>query len=284
MPNMKISDIANRQIPPDPWVEGEKIPWDHPEFSKRMLKEHLSQEHNAASRRTEIVHQQVDYIEGLLNGKKGARALDLACGPGLHSHELARRGHEALGIDFSPASIECAKSTASDESLNCEFVHEDIRAAEYGDGFDLAMLLFGEMNVFSIADFRVILRKSRSALVDGGVLLLEPHEPGVIRANFELSPTWTAHESGLFSDSPHLLLEEGFWHNDVQMAVKRWYVIDSESGDVTLYSQTVLDYSRFDLAHLVEAEGFTVSEAPRDWPGGNEDQPAQFYPLVAIAK
>ena len=249
-----------------------------------MLKEHLSQDHNSASRRIEIVHKQVDYIDGLFNGKKSARALDLACGPGLHALELARRGHSAFGIDFSPASIEWAQTYSTDESLSCEFSHGDIRTTEFGTGFDLAMLLFGEMNVFSIADFRIILRKAREALVDGGLLLLEPHQPGVVRTNFELPPTWTAHESGLFSDRPHLLLEEGFWHGDVQMAVKRWYVVDSETGDVTAYSQTTVDYSRFELAHLVEAEGFTVSEADDDWPSGNEGQPAEFYPLVAVAK
>jgi SAM-dependent methyltransferase len=281
---MKISDIANRKIPPEPWAEGEKIPWDEPEFSKRMLKEHLSQEHNAASRKLEIVHRQVDYLERISGGlERDLKVVDLACGPGFHSLDLARRGHTAFGIDFSPASIEWAKLSAAEQSLASEFVHGDIRTTEFGQGYDLAMLLFGEMNVFSIFDLRSILQKTRKSLVDGGVLLLEPHEPGVVRANFESNPTWSVHDSGLFSDQPHMLLEEGFWHGDVQMAVKRWYVVDSESGDVTPYSQTVLDYSRFDLAQLVEGEGFTVSEAPSGWPSGNEDQPAEFYPLVATA-
>ena len=186
---MKISDVADREIPAQPWTDGEKIPWDEPGFSKRMLKEHLSQDHNAASRRIEIVHQQVEYCEQLLGGKMGSRILDLACGPGLHSHELARRGHGTLGIDFSPASIEWAKSTASIESLNCKFVHSDIRIADFGNDFDLAILLYGEMNVFSVDDLRSIVRKARQALTHGGVLLLEPHMPGVIRANFESEPT-----------------------------------------------------------------------------------------------
>ena len=70
MPPMKLADIVNRIIPPAPWAEGEKIPWDEPGFSRRMLKEHLSQEHDAASRRIEFVHAQVDYIAGLI--EKGA--------------------------------------------------------------------------------------------------------------------------------------------------------------------------------------------------------------------
>ena len=46
---MDLNDLVNRQIPPEPWEEGEKTPWHEPEFSQRMLREHLSQEHDAAS-------------------------------------------------------------------------------------------------------------------------------------------------------------------------------------------------------------------------------------------
>jgi SAM-dependent methyltransferase len=285
---MKKSYLADRPIPAQPWVDGEKIPWNEPGFSKRMLKEHLSQDHDAASRRLEIVHRQVDYLERIAGGTESdLKVLDLACGPGLHSHDFARRGHTTLGIDFSPASIEWAQSTALTESLKCEFVHDDIRKAEFGNGFDLAILLFGEMNVFSVDDLRLVVRKARQALTHSGMLLMEPHAPGVIRANFESEPTWTAHQSGLFSDSPHILLEEGFWHDDVQMAVKRWHVVDSESGDVTTHAQTVVEHDPAELVRLVESEGFAVRDAVHeDWPTGtnNNDRPAEFYPLVAVAQ
>jgi SAM-dependent methyltransferase len=282
---MKISDIVNRPIPPQPWQGGEKIPWDEAEFSKRMLKEHLSQDHNAASRRFEIVHKQVDYLERIAGGlEKDLKILDLACGPGLHSLDLARRGHSTLGIDFSPASIEWAKSQASEQSLACEFVHSDIRTADFGEGHDLAMLLFGEMNVFTADDLSLIVRKARAALKDGGVLMLEPHESGVIRTNFETNPSWSAQQIGLFSGRPHMLLEEGYWHDDVQIAVKRWYVIDSETSEVTSYSQTVVEHAKSDLVDLIEAEGFTVSDAPGGWAAGNDDGSPEFYPLVAVAK
>ncbi|MBT4126409.1 MAG: class I SAM-dependent methyltransferase [Chloroflexi bacterium] len=282
---MKISDIVNRQNPPQPWEEGEKIPWDEPDFSKRMLKEHLSQDHNAASRRFEVVHRQVDWLERLAGGlEKDLKVLDLACGPGLHSLDFARRGHSTYGIDFSPASIEWAQSQTEEQSLSSDFVHGDIRNAEFGTGYDLAILLFGEMNVFTAEDLSLIARKTRAALNTGGMLMLEPHEPGVIRANFETAPSWSAQESGLFSDRPHMLIDEGFWHDDVQMAVKRWYVVDSETNEVTNYSQTVVEHTKAELVKLIEAEGFTVSDAPGGWPAGNDDGSPEFYPLVAVAK
>ncbi len=60
---MHLLAIVSRDPNPQPWAEGEKIPWDEPGFSARMLKEHLSQAHNAASRRFEIVDLQVAWIQ-----------------------------------------------------------------------------------------------------------------------------------------------------------------------------------------------------------------------------
>ncbi len=59
---MELIDIVRRQSAPRPWAEGEKIPWNDPDFSRRMLKEHLSQAHDAASRRFEIIDEHVEWI------------------------------------------------------------------------------------------------------------------------------------------------------------------------------------------------------------------------------
>lgn len=83
-----------------------KIPWDEPAFSQRMLANHLSQDHDWASRRQEIIEQQVEWIASQLS--PGAHILDLGCGPGFYTHRLAERGFRCTGVDFSPASVSCA--------------------------------------------------------------------------------------------------------------------------------------------------------------------------------
>jgi len=50
---MNLLDIIQRRAVPVPWEEGEKIPWHDPDFSRRMLREHLSQTHDLASRRSD---------------------------------------------------------------------------------------------------------------------------------------------------------------------------------------------------------------------------------------
>src|SRR6266542_3437561 len=102
---MRLADLALRQCPPEPWREGDNIPWHEPAFSARMLAEHLSQAHDAASRRAATIDRQVAWIhEAVLRGRP-TRILDLGCGPGLYTGRLARLGHTCVGIDYSPAAI-----------------------------------------------------------------------------------------------------------------------------------------------------------------------------------
>ena len=79
---MDLMDIVLRQSVPRPWAEGEKIPWNDPDFSRRMLLEHLSQEHDAASRRFATIDEQVSWIHDTVLGGRPARILDLGCGLG----------------------------------------------------------------------------------------------------------------------------------------------------------------------------------------------------------
>jgi hypothetical protein len=50
-----LLDIVQRDAQPAPWTEGDNVPWNDPDFSERMLAEHLSQEHDLASRRSATI-------------------------------------------------------------------------------------------------------------------------------------------------------------------------------------------------------------------------------------
>ncbi|HEY5640757.1 MAG TPA: SAM-dependent methyltransferase, partial [Dehalococcoidia bacterium] len=89
---MKLEDVIRRTVPPAPWAEGDTVPWHEPGFSRRMLKEHFSQEHDAASRRTETIDAHVAWIHDELLAARPSRVLDLGCGPGLYMERLARLG------------------------------------------------------------------------------------------------------------------------------------------------------------------------------------------------
>lgn len=171
---MNLQDIIRRQLPPDSWAEGENMPWDDPAFRKRMLAEHLTQKHNHASRRFETIDRQVRWIHAELLGGTPTRILELTCGPGLYTNRLAKIGHKCVGIDYAPEPIRHAKETARDAGLACTYRFEDVRTADYGDGYGMVMMISGQFNVFRRNDARAVLGKAFSALLPDGLLLLEP--------------------------------------------------------------------------------------------------------------
>jgi SAM-dependent methyltransferase len=278
---MQLSEIADRASPPEPWAEGDNIPWHEPGFSARMLREHLSQAHDAASRRLEIVERQVAWIFGhVLDGQAG-RVLDLGCGPGLYAQRLAGLGCVCTGIDYSPASIDYARAQAEAAGLPCTYHLADLRQAAYGDGYDLAMLIFGEANVFRPADLQLILRKAWAALRPGGQLLLEPHTPHAVQALGHEPPGWSAKAAGLFSDRPHILLNEAFWDPAARAATHRYYVIDAGSGEVTRYAQSLQSYTEAGYRELLEQCGFREGRFYASLTGDETEQPGGLFALTA---
>lgn len=57
-----LRKIYNRPDPPPLWVNGGNLPWNDPEFSARMLREHLDESHGAASRVAAERARQLDWL------------------------------------------------------------------------------------------------------------------------------------------------------------------------------------------------------------------------------
>ena len=99
------------------------------------------------------------------------RALDLGCGRGLYTPELARRGWEAVGIDYVPAAIEAAQAKSRDVG-GLSYVVGDVthlRSAGLGT-FDF----FLDIGCFQGLDARQRLAQGEgaSALANPGATLL----------------------------------------------------------------------------------------------------------------
>lgn len=284
---MNLSDLIQRDPAPRPWAEGDNIPWHEPAFSARMLREHLSQEHDAASRRTFRIDAHVAWIhEHVLAGRPQARVLDLGCGPGLYSSRLARLGHACVGIDYSPASIAYAREQAVAEGLAIRYELADIREAEYGAAdpgarFDLAMLLYGEPNVFRREHALRILRKAHAALAPGGLLLLEPHHWAAIERMGRAGRSWWSSSNSVYASAPHIALEESFWTPEDGIATIRYYVLDGATGMVTRFAQSLQAYTAEGYAALMAEAGFVDATTYPSLNGQPDASQADMFALVA---
>jgi SAM-dependent methyltransferase len=267
------------RTPVVPFGPGTRIPWDDPEFSARMLREHLAQHHDRGSRRFEIIDRQVAWIHASVLGREAGRILDLGCGPRLYTSRLAELGHRCVGVDFSPASIRHAESDAREAGLDCCYQLADLREADFERGFDAALLLFGEINTFAPAEVESLLARVRAALTDTGKLVLEPQSAGGVRATGEEPPVWSAQAAGLFSDAPHLTLRECAWHPEQSASTERYFVFGAEGPPVS-YAQTTRAYSDDELQTLLEAAGFAIIG---HYESIGDESEAELFGLVAEA-
>jgi hypothetical protein len=130
-----------------------------------------------------------------------------------------------------------------------------MRAAEYGMDFGLIMLLFGEFNVFSPLDARAIVRKVSQALSSDGTFLMEPHTFTAVQRIGQSGTSWYSAPAGLFSDRPHLCLEERFWNDASRTATIRYFIIDAASRQVTAHAQTFQAYETEDYETILRQRG-----------------------------
>lgn len=274
----KIAALLDR-APVVPFGEGVGIPWGDPVFSARALEEHLCQAHDRASRRFEVIDRQVAWLQQVLLADRGGVVLDLGCGPGLYTSRLAKLGHRCVGVDLSPASIEYAREQVEREGLACRYELGDLGSVALPPGNNLALMLFGEFNMFSPSVASGLLRRVQGCLAPSGSLLLEVHPYETVRDIGEAPPHWALEEQGVFSDAPHLLLTESDWHAGQRVATERFTVI-RDGAPTRSYSQTTQAYSDEELEEMLSEAGFSVAGWYESW-GVTSEEDAQLLTLLA---
>jgi SAM-dependent methyltransferase len=160
-----------------PEAHPEEVPEAHPEEVPEAhhhwfepVAEHLGAAYLRYSF-TKGTVQEVDHVVEVLGLEPAMRVLDVGCGPGRHSHELARRGIVVHGIDISTRFIELATTSAPDGAT---FQRLDARTMPFDGEFDAVICLcqgaFGLMTADG-EDGRVVAGMAR-ALRPGGRLAL----------------------------------------------------------------------------------------------------------------
>lgn len=120
---------------------------------------------------TKGTRQEVDHVIEVLGLSPGMRILDVGCGPGRHSYELAERGFLVHGIDISQTFVDVARANAPSGAT---FERMDARALTFSAEFDAVICLCqGAFGLMTANGHDIdVLRGIRNALVDGGGLLL----------------------------------------------------------------------------------------------------------------
>lgn len=126
-----------------------------------------------------------DGLELLLKPPQGARFLDLACGDGGLSVELAGRGYGVVGLDRSEALLADAKLKAKTRMGSATWLAADMRQIPLAEAFDAALLFCWAFGYFDDEQNIQVLQGAHNSLRTGGCLLIDTHVVETLGPSFD---------------------------------------------------------------------------------------------------
>ncbi|MGB2782861.1 MAG: methyltransferase domain-containing protein [Atribacterota bacterium] len=199
-----------------------------------------------------ITSREIDLFLSILEVSSEDKILDLCCGQGRHSLELARRNFKNVeGLDRSHYLIQKAKARAKKEDINIRFKEGDARKIPYlPDTFDVVTILGNSFGYFeTIQDDLRVLKEVFKVLKPWGKLLIEVADGDFLKENFQ-PRSWE------WIDKKHFVCRERSLSLDEQRLISREVITHTEKGVMAdqFYAERL--YSNESLTRLLEAAGF----------------------------
>jgi SAM-dependent methyltransferase len=116
----------------------------------------------------EQTRTETDFLQRALRLQSGERVLDVPCGFGRHSLELASRGFRPTGVDASPQMIEEARAGAASAGLTIDWRLADMRALSWESEFDAAFCFGNAFGYLDTDGTREFVQAVSRALKAGG--------------------------------------------------------------------------------------------------------------------
>ena len=166
----KLEEINDRPIPFESYTASDLWTDDH--ISKQMLRLHLDEHGENASRTAAFIDRSVEWIVSPFRISSDTRIADFGCGPGLYTARLARQQAKVTGIDFSARSIQYATREAEQAGLSIRYINENYLEFETEERFDLVWMITCDFCALSPAQRQQMLVKFSRFLNPGGHVLL----------------------------------------------------------------------------------------------------------------
>jgi SAM-dependent methyltransferase len=121
----------------------------------------------------EKTREEIDFIVKALELGDAERVLDVPCGEGRHSIELASRGFAVTGIELNAEAIDTARANAAERGVTVDFQEEDMRSLSAPGGFDAAICYGGSFGYFDDEGNLAFVKAVAGALSDNGRFLID---------------------------------------------------------------------------------------------------------------
>lgn len=275
----KLLELAKN---PEPFEEGTQEVWLDPDRAELVLKSHFDENIPGGSKGSSFVDETVDFITKIAPIECNNKIIDLGCGPGLYSQNLALKGYNVTGVDYNKKSIDYAISEADKMNLQIDYKIEDITNLEIESEFDVALLIYQIYGVFSPTNRRKILNNIYRGLKPGGLVLLDVLSEKSYE-KFEENLMWfLSKKDSLISDKEHLTLYAAIKYPDNVTLAKNVLVFDD--GKLVNYNYWNQHFSIENLEKEVNEAGFNLEKVYADVNGEEYKNNGEFFAAVLKKK
>ena len=209
---------------------------------------------------------EMEQVTALTELKPGASVLDLCCGIGRCSLELARRGFKVTGVDRTAGYLAKARKQAEQQSLDVEFIQDDMRKFVRPESFDCVISMFTSWTFFEDPnEDKQVIMNAYSSLKPEGKLVIQTHGKETLAHIF--------HERSWDERGGVIWLYEREVRNNWNWMHNRWIMFKGNErieGEIThrLYAGT-------EIVNLLKECGFSKVELFGDLDGSPYNQRAK---------
>jgi SAM-dependent methyltransferase len=188
--------------------------------------------------------------------KSAPKILDLCCGFGRVTTELARRGFCVTGVDITESYLRTAREDASYENLDIEYVNADAREFTRPDYFDTAVNLYTSFGYFADPkEDLLLLANVCKSLKNGGSFIIEILGKEIAVLNFV--------ETEWFERAGFTVLTEYEAIDSWTTLKNRWILLKDNKKIEKTFTQRL--YSASELRTLLLEAGFAKVEIYGGW-------------------
>lgn len=260
-------------VPEAPW-------WDEAAgfFGDFYIQGDNSQEGHLAAHRLSLPERtlvEVDGVIRLLDLTRCRRVLDIPCGYGRHSIELARRGHIVTGADLNAVHLDRAREDAERQGVTVTFERRNMLTLAYQEEFDAVINMFYSFGFFGTDDENLtVLRSFYQALLPGGRFLMHT-DVNLPRVR---NGVYKTHEVRNLVGGGRLWIDERF-DETTRRIEGRWMIERGPTKSSKSYSVRVYEVPEF--VQMCLDVGFASCSAMGDWNGNPYSHDAEDVIFVA---
>ncbi len=193
--------------------------------------------------------REAEFLAAELKLPPGGRVLDIPCGSGRHSLELAARGYRVTGVDLSREQIDEARLASAAAGWQVEWRQSDMKALSAREEFEGAFCMGNSFGYLEPRDNREFIAAVARALKPRGRFVMDTG-----MAAESLLPRFKEREWAPVDDI--LFLEENRYHLE-ESCVETIYTF-VRKGETTIRSGVQWIYTLRELRGLLEQEGLRV--------------------------